>query len=63
MPKVIDSPDEFIVVGENIHATRVLLLKGKRISTTENGDEVVPFKDLDDNPRHLTVPELSIIHI
>jgi len=57
MPKVIDSPDEFIVVGENIHATRVLLLKGKRIATTEDGNEVVPFKDLDDNPRHLTVPE------
>lgn len=57
MPRVIDSPDEFTIVGENIHATRVLLRNGRRAKTLDDGTEVVPFKGDDGEDRLLTVPD------
>ena len=57
MPPVIDSPDQFIIVGENIHATRVLLRNGRRAVTLEDGSEAVPFKEGSGRQRHLTVPD------
>lgn len=57
MPKVISSPDEFTIVGENIHATRVLLRNGRRAKTLEDGTEVVPFKGENGEDRLLTVPD------
>ena len=57
MPPVIDSPDLFTIVGENIHATRVLLRNGRRAVTLEDGTEAVPFEDGSGQQRHLTVPD------
>ena len=55
--RVIDSPEQFAVVGENIHATRVLLRNGRRARTLEDGTEAVPFKSQSGEQMHLTVPD------
>ena len=57
MPRVIDSPEEFVIIGENIHATRVVLRNGRRAVTLDDGTEAVPFKAHDGEQRYLTVPE------
>ena len=57
MPRVIDSPDQFTIVGENIHATRVVLRNGRRAVTLDDGTEVVPFKGESGDQRYLTVPD------
>ena len=56
MPRAITSPEQFTIVGENIHATRVLLRNGRRATTLDDGTEVVPFKGDDGEDRLLTVP-------
>ena len=57
MPRAIESPQQFTIVGENIHATRVLLRNGRRAKTLDDGTEVVPFKGESGEQRYLTVPE------
>lgn len=57
MPRVVHSPEDFIAIGENIHATRVLLRNGRRAVTLEDGTEAVPFKGPAGEQRYLTVPE------
>ena len=57
MPRAISSPDQFVTVGENIHATRVVLRNGRKTTTLENGTEAVPFTDEDGEQRFLTVPD------
>ena len=57
MPRAITSPEQFTIVGENIHATRVLLRNGRRATTLDDGTEVVPFKGDDGEDRLLTVPD------
>tara|TARA_Y100000590_G_scaffold469965_1_gene661004 strand:- start:2240 stop:3280 length:1041 start_codon:yes stop_codon:yes gene_type:complete len=51
------TPEQFTIIGENIHATRVLLQKGKRVVTLDDGTEAVPFKGDNGEQRHLTVPD------
>ena len=51
------SKDQFITVGENIHATRVLLRTGRRVLNLDDGTESIPFKNSDDSEALLTVPE------
>ena len=57
MPRVIQSPEDFIVIGENIHATRVVLRGGRRAVTLDDGTEAVPFKGESGEQRYLTVPD------
>ena len=57
MVRVISSPEEFTVIGENIHATRVLLRKGRRVVVRDDGSEVVPFRGDLGEQRYLTVPD------
>ena len=57
MTRVIQSPEDFTVIGENIHATRVVLRNGRRAVTLEDGAEAVPFKDESGEQRFLTVPD------
>ena len=57
MPRVIDSPEGFTSIGENIHATRVVLRNGRKAKTLDDGTEVVPFKGESGEDRLLTVPE------
>ena len=47
----------FLVIGENIHATRVLLQKSERISANETGEEAIVFVDEDGATRYLRIPE------
>jgi len=48
---------DFVVIGENIHATRVLLHKSERIAANEQGEEGIVFVDGDGVSRHLRIPE------
>ena len=57
MPRAVDAPDQFTIVGENIHATRVLLRNGRRVVTLDDGTEAVPFKGDSGEDRLLTVPD------
>lgn len=57
MPRAIDSPEDFTIVGENIHATRVLLRNGRRAKTLDDGTEAVPFRGPNGEQRLLTVPD------
>ena len=57
MARVITSPEEFTIIGENIHATRVVLRKGRRVVTLDDGREAMPFKGDSGEQRHLLVPE------
>ena len=47
----------FLVIGENIHATRVLLQKSERISANEAGEEAIVFVDEDGATCYLRIPE------
>src|SRR5436309_13311755 len=48
---------DFIIIGENIHTTRVLLRNGKRITTTPDGSEAVAYAGAKGESRHLIIPE------
>jgi hypothetical protein len=48
---------EFVVIGENVHATRVLLLRGPQIGTDDDGREGIVFTDVEGAVRHLPIPE------
>jgi len=47
----------FIVIGENIHATRVLLKKNERIALNEDGEEGIVFTDREGTVSHLRISE------
>ena len=57
MPRVVQSPEQFTIIGENIHATRVVLRNGRRAVTLDNGTEAVPFKGDSGEQDYLTVPD------
>ena len=40
-----DASGPFIVIGENIHATRAVLRNGPRVRQDQRGTPVVPFTD------------------
>jgi 5-methyltetrahydrofolate--homocysteine methyltransferase len=48
---------DFVVIGENIHATRVLLRKSERVAANEEGEEGIVFVDEDGASAHLRIPE------
>ena len=47
----------FIVIGENIHTTRVLRRKGKRISDLPDGSQAVNYRTKAGEVRYLPIPE------
>lgn len=47
----------FTVIGENIHATRVLRRGGAHIDEDPDGRTVIRFTDRDGSPRRLRIPE------
>jgi Pterin binding enzyme len=51
------APSEFVVIGENIHATRIVKRSGPRVTTDEHGREAVVFTDVAGGHRQLPVPE------
>ena len=48
---------EFIVVGENIHTTRVVLRKGRLVVENRDGVEAVRYYDTRKSRRFLVIPE------
>ena len=48
---------EFVIIGENVHTTRILLRKGKRVTNRPDGAEAVEYADTDGTPRYLVIPE------
>jgi 5-methyltetrahydrofolate--homocysteine methyltransferase len=48
---------EFITIGENVHASRLFLRKGKFVSENPEGVESVRYLDRNDEPRFLVIPE------
>tara|TARA_B100000959_G_C14916523_1_gene597599 strand:+ start:288 stop:1355 length:1068 start_codon:yes stop_codon:yes gene_type:complete len=48
---------KFVVIGENIHTTRIVLKNGKRHKTLPNGDEVILYKDSEGNQNNISVPD------
>ncbi len=57
MPSIVDSAQDFVIIGENIHATRVVLLKGIRVSTLEDGTEAVLFPGESGQQLSMPIPE------
>ena len=47
----------FVVVGENLHATRVLLRSGKHVVTMPDGEEAIRYMSSRGEVRHLVIPE------
>ena len=47
----------FVVIGENVHTTRVILRKGKLIGDGPQGVESVRFRDGESKRRYLEIPE------
>jgi cobalamin-dependent methionine synthase I len=50
----------FIVIGENIHATRVLLRSGARVASLPDGRPALPFTDDGGVERLLPVPDTAL---
>ena len=48
---------EFIIIGENVHTTRVVLRKGKLVTNNPDGVESVRYLDAGKKRRYLTIPE------
>ena len=57
MARVIQFAQEFTIIGENIHATRIVLRKGRRVTTLDDGTEAVTYKGKSGGDRYLRVPE------
>ena len=55
--KVIGLKREFIVVGENVHCTRILLRKGKRIGKGPDDRVSVLWADKDGTQRFMPIPD------
>ena len=54
----IDGMDrDFIVIGENVHTTRALLRRSKRVTTDGLGADVIAFTTLAGEDRLLPIPE------
>ena len=49
--------DTFIVIGENIHTTRVLRRKGSRISDLADGSQAVNYRTKSGEVRFLAIPQ------
>ena len=47
----------FSVIGENIHTTRVLMRKGKRVGSDPNGRESVIYRGTDGIKQFMTIPD------
>lgn len=56
---MIDSGNRFTTIGENIHTTRVLLRRGKRIVDAPDKRESVRFKDLSGAICYLPIPDAT----
>lgn len=49
--------EKFVIIGENIHTTRIILRDGKRHKTLQNGEEIILYVDSDGNQNNISVPD------
>ena len=55
--KIAGLEKEFIIVGENVHTTRIVRLKGKRVVDNPDGNQSVLYFDAGKNPLYVEIPE------
>ncbi|MGA2985061.1 MAG: dihydropteroate synthase [Terriglobia bacterium] len=48
---------DFVVIGENLHTTRVLLRSGKHVVTAPSGEEAIRYTSTSGETRYLVIPE------
>jgi 5-methyltetrahydrofolate corrinoid/iron sulfur protein methyltransferase len=48
---------DFVVIGENLHTTRVLLRSGKHVVTTPSGEEAIRYTSTSGEDHYLVIPE------
>jgi len=53
----LDNGSKFIIIGENIHTSRIVRRKGKLVNERPNGDEAVRYLDNNKKRRYLVIPE------
>lgn len=53
----LDDGRRFTIIGENIHATRVVLRSGRRVTTLPDGREALAFVGADGGVRSLVIPD------
>ena len=54
----LQNPDiDFVIVGENVHTTRIVMRRGKLVTETDDGQEAVRYTSVDGERRHLIIPE------
>src|SRR5262249_42153118 len=53
---LINRPTRFIIVGENIHTTRVVQRQGSRVAVLADGTEAVRFRDAAGKARLVALP-------
>ena len=51
------SEKDFAVIGENLHATRILLRSGKHVVTSPAGEEAIRYTSASGEIRYLVIPE------
>jgi 5-methyltetrahydrofolate--homocysteine methyltransferase len=56
LPRSIGSPDEFWIIAENIHTSRVVLRQGRRVRQVD-GAEAVEYSSESGSPRYLRIPD------
>lgn len=49
--------EEFVAIGENIHTTRIVLRRGKHVTTAPDGAEAIRFLDAAGTERFLPIPD------
>ena len=57
MGRVINSPQDFVIIGENIHTTRVVRLGGVFHQELEDGTDAIKYRDAEGNQQLMRVPE------
>ncbi|MBM3949161.1 MAG: hypothetical protein FJ312_08010 [SAR202 cluster bacterium] len=57
MSRVVNKPEEFTIIGENIHTTRSVRRDGTRVVALDGGVEAVSYKDERGNQAYLRIPE------
>jgi len=55
-----DRDTDFIIIGENIHTTRVLMRRGKLVTTTEAGVDAIRYRTADGEARLLPISEEAL---
>lgn len=51
------APGRFVVIGENVHTTRIVPVSSPRVGEDSDGRQAVVFTDVGGATRHLLVPE------